>query len=155
MPITHNHRKKRRGGGGTSNTKSRVYFWRTILFFQACFCHYHSWSSSCLKSAGRRTAQRSLCTEWDVLTSRWWGKQVLWLRPSQCQRGRKRDGGEWREGGSSNDDCESSLTLFPRLDPDSVWLVFISTSRCRLIRRFSLSRPWSVCGAVFMSNGEG
>jgi len=29
-----------------------VYFWRTIRFFQACFCHYHSWSSSCLKSAG-------------------------------------------------------------------------------------------------------
>lgn len=55
----HTHKK------WTSSTKSRVYFWRTILFFQACFCHYHSWSSSCLKSAGCRTAQRSLCTEWD------------------------------------------------------------------------------------------
>lgn len=45
----------------TSSTKHGVYFWRTVLFFQACFCHYHSWTSSCLKLAGCRTASRSLC----------------------------------------------------------------------------------------------
>lgn len=116
--------------------RAAVYFWRTFLFFQACFCHYHSWSRSCLKSAGRRTAQR--CAQSGTCTARW-GKQAA----SSCQRRRKR--GERTDGRTDGRRGCSDL------DPNSVWLVFISTSRCRTVSRFSLSRPWSVCGTVFMS----
>lgn len=131
-----------------------MYFWRTLLFFQACFCHYHSWSSSCLKSAGRRTAQPARCAQSGTCTARW-GKQA----PSSCQRRRrrrkrqkkKRGAGGRRERKKGRGSQRARWELRD-LDPNSVWLVFISTSRCCAISQFSLSRPWSVCGTVFMSS---
>lgn len=125
--CTHTHEKK-----GTSNTKSRVYFWRTIRFFQACFCHYHSWSSSCLKSAGRRTAQHSLCTEWDGYGGMMEkaGAVIGATLVPQRERETERWRGIERRGQQQQQmrRQKSLLTLFPRLDPNSFCSVFISTS---------------------------
>lgn len=141
---------------GHSNTKSRVYFWRAILFFQACFCHYHSWSSSCLKSAGRRTAQHSLCTERDGYKEMM-GKAGAVIEAMLVPEGGENETDRNKEEGAATT-TQSFLTFFLWLDHQLHLISFHFHFPCCLIRRFSLSHPCSVypsvCGAVFMSNRE-
>lgn len=99
----------------TSNTKSRVYFWKTFPFFQACFCHHHFWSRSCLKSAGHRTAQHSLSTERGGFTEMMekTGAVIgLTLKP---RNGRRNGRNVW--GGGRNDNNCSLLTPLLGLKP--------------------------------------
>lgn len=43
----------------------------------------HVWSQQAVEQHSARSAQSGMATEG------WWGKQVLWSKPSECQRGRK------------------------------------------------------------------
>lgn len=70
-------------------------------------------------------------------------------RDEEDENDRRRSG--WRRERKKGRGSERARWELCDLDPNSVWLVFISTSRCCAISQFSLSRPWSVCGTVFMS----
>ena len=128
--YTQTQKEKVWGGGGEPATQraecifgGQSYFSRhvSVIIIPGVA---HVWSQRAVEQRGARSAQSGMCLRVDDGESRC----CDWGQASAREVERKRDGGEWREGGSSNEDCESSLTLFPWLDPDSVWLVFISTS---------------------------
>lgn len=108
----------------TSNTKRGVYFWRTVLFFQACFCHYHSCASSCLKLAGCRTAPSSLCRVGCAGRADRESRCCDW----GCARRRRRDRqSSWRRRGNI---C--------RAYDLHIVVCLISTSCCHITGHFSL-----------------
>lgn len=64
-------------GHNNNNTKRRV-FLEDSFIFQACFCHYHSWTTSCLKSAGCRTLKQSLCRVGCAERDDWESRCYIW-----------------------------------------------------------------------------